>query len=691
MAYPQQSSIQTTFAPFSFWNRRRTVVRKNTLLYQLSVLKKTGRYDAFRLKWHPIYDDEDPLNWPVPKHLFWDSDVAKWIESACYFLREEHDKEIDDAVQELVEMIGKAQQPDGYNAGHLIEAAYIHHLHYQNDLLLRPITKYISLLSQTFGPGPHQIHGYPGHPEIELALLRLYSITHEPTHLSLARYFITERGNPHGVDGKHFYSAEAEKRGEKLMERQNPWPKCRSFWYMQAHKPILEQDSVEGHSVRAMYLLTAVADLVRLDEESKNYSGNANGNDSAITTPNGGTQTTATPYRDPLHRLWHNMINKKMYLTGGIGAIHQWEGFGIDYFLPQGTSSGGCYAETCASIGVMMLAERLLQIDLDGKYADVMELCLYNAVLTAMSLDGTKFTYVNQLASSEDEEGGKDGGAGDGGNGGSSLSKREAWFEVACCPPNVCRTMGILGGYVWSHGEDEGGVFVNVHLYTSASLEFQAGGGQKKVELKQESNWPWEGDVKFELKTSSDIPVTIRLRIPAWAEGYEISPSLPSATTIQKGYLTLPPSYTSHHRTFTLSISGFTPRLIRPHPYTASDIVAVARGPIVYCVEDVDNPWVTNHFRDVAIDTSVPLRLLEVGEKIGGKEEEEYVAIKAPGAGVLLEKEAEEWTLFGGGKKGGDGKDKEEEGRRDLVFVPYYARANRGGKGMMRVGLRVMR
>jgi DUF1680 family protein len=114
MAYPQQSFIQTTFAPSSFWNRRRTVVRKNTLLYQLNVLKKTGRYDAFRLKWHPIYDDNEPLNWPVPKHLFWDSDVAKWIESACYFLTEENDKEIDDAVQELVEMIGKAQQPDGY-------------------------------------------------------------------------------------------------------------------------------------------------------------------------------------------------------------------------------------------------------------------------------------------------------------------------------------------------------------------------------------------------------------------------------------------------------------------------------------------------------------------------------------------------------------------------------------------------
>jgi DUF1680 family protein len=353
---------------------------------------------------------------------------------------------------------------------------------------LDPIKKYVQLLSSTFGPGPTQIHGYPGHPEIELALLRVYSITHDETHLDLARYFITERGSPTGADGRHFFTVESEKRGEREMERPDYTPQSKSYWYQQAHKPIIEQDSVEGHSVRAMYLYTAVADLARLDQ---NYGSDAS------------RKQSSSDCFQALLRLWDNMTGKKMYLTGGIGAMKQWEGFGIDYFLPQGTDDGGCYAETCASIGVMMLAERLLQLDLDGRYADIMERCMYNAVLTAMSADGKSFTYVNQLASSS-----------------THLSKREEWFECACCPPNMTRTMGILGGYLWTHGIDtaQTAAFINVHQYTSATLTFPA--GSAAIQLKQESEWPWKGDVKFSLK--SHIPVSIRLRIPRWAEGFKV-------------------------------------------------------------------------------------------------------------------------------------------------------------------------
>lgn len=273
------------------------------------------------------------------------------------------------------------------------------------------------------------------------------------------------------------------------MERPDYTPQSKSYWYQQAHKPILEQESVEGHSVRAMYLFTAVADLVRIDRNSALLSN---------------TKNESSDYMQTLHRLWDNMVDKKMYLTGGIGAIKQWEGFGIDYFLPQGTDEGGCYAETCASIGVMMLAERLLQIDLDGKYADIMELCMYNAVLTAMSADGTSFTYVNQMASSDTD-----------------LSKREEWFECACCPPNVTRTMGILGGYMWTGGIDDATnstAFINVHQYTSATLTFPVDSGN--IELVQESDWPWNGDVKFSLKAQSKV--CIRLRIPGWAESFKV-------------------------------------------------------------------------------------------------------------------------------------------------------------------------
>lgn len=207
--------------------------------------------------------------------------------------------------------------------------------------MLEPLLKYVDLLYSTFGPGD-KIHGYPGHPEIELALLRLHSVTGNEKHLALARYFIDERGNPTGAEGRHFYSWEAEQRGEHPYKRPNSYPMIHSYWYQQAHLPISEQDSVEGHAVRAMYLFTGVADLQRRkceeeDPESKDYL-------------------------QPLKTLWNNMVDKKMYLTGGVGAMYNWEGFGIDYFLPQSKDEGGCYAETCAAIGVMMLAHRMLQV-----------------------------------------------------------------------------------------------------------------------------------------------------------------------------------------------------------------------------------------------------------------------------------------------------------------------------------------
>ena len=208
--------------------------------------------------------------------------------------------------------------------------------------MLEPLQRYADLLCELFGPGPAQTHGYPGHPEIELALLRLYERTGAQRYFDLASYFVTERGSPTGCQGQHFYDVELERRGADAAKRPLPWPENRSLWYQQAHLPIAQQQSIEGHSVRAMYLLTAVADMVRM----------------AGAKP----VTAAQELKLAMHRHWDNMVNRKMYLTGGIGAIKQWEGFGPEHFLPQGTDDGGCYAETCASIGVMMLAERILQV-----------------------------------------------------------------------------------------------------------------------------------------------------------------------------------------------------------------------------------------------------------------------------------------------------------------------------------------
>lgn len=235
-----------------------------------------------------------------------------------------------------------------------------------------------------------------------------------------------------------------------------------------------------------MYLLTAVADLVRIDHSKSS---------SPVETPE---------LKQSLYRLWNNMVSRKMYVTGGIGAIKQWEGFGPDYFLPQGTDDGGCYAETCASIGVMMLAERILQFDLDTQYTDVLELALYNTVLTSMSHDGKSFTYVNQLASSEQD-----------------LSKREEWFTCACCPPNVLRLFGQLGGYVWNLREvADGRLEVAVHLYVSGSITLGVAG--QEVKVSQESDWPWKGEIGFEVRDPTKS-LGLKLRIPRWAPSFSVS------------------------------------------------------------------------------------------------------------------------------------------------------------------------
>ncbi|KAL1874417.1 hypothetical protein VTK73DRAFT_294 [Phialemonium thermophilum] len=666
MSNPQFSFRQTSFNGPSLLHNRREQVRRATVKAQLQQLKQTGRYDCFKLGWHPTYDEE--YQWPVPKSLFWDSDIAKWIEGACYFLSDEYDVEIDAAIRELVGDIRAAQQDDGYlnvyftvvapkdrwsnirdmhelyNAGHLIEAAIAHREYYHNDLLMEPIQRYVQLLNTLFGPAKEQRHAYPGHPEIELALLRLYKATGNHDAYTLARYFIEERGNPVGQDGLLYFDWEEKQRGDSHWLRPNHYPEAGSHWYNQAHLPILQQDSVEGHAVRAMYLLTAVADLVSLDKVGlKPLPENQ--------------RWLAT-----LHRLWNNMVDKKMYVTGGIGAVKQWEGFGPDYFLPQGTDEGGCYAETCASIGVMMLAERLLEIELDSRYADVMELCLYNGVMTAMDLGGTAFTYVNQLASSDKDK-----------------SVRSSWFEVSCCPPNLMRLFGGLGGYLWDYGSEEGEAFVNVHLYTTAKLEFDAGEGV--ITLQQTSDWPWEGTVRFELRAPPSLDTTVRLRVPKWAKGrFRLEPPCDLAKIDKTGYLALPASYTKEHPVFVLHIGGVEPRFVMPHPYTNQNTLTLARGPLVYCVEDIDNPWVEDYFKNVAISPTAT-----VTERHREFQGHRYVELQARGStrslGAWQPKEE-------GSSPGADvvplGHD---ESTTDLVFIPYYLRANRGGRGQMRTGL----
>ncbi|KAI0472662.1 glycoside hydrolase family 127 protein [Xylariaceae sp. FL0804] len=725
MSHPQTLFKETTLHGPSVLRSRQRTAATATARATLARMRESGQYDCFRLRWLPAYDDMRLADtWPAPPVVYWDSDVAKWIEGACYALhhlhldrqqQHQHDddhhhgrrlrggaaaagdqeeeellpgrggdgdggdgegrgdaqgvaEELDAAVRELVDMIRGAQHDDGYlnvyfsviepdkrwsnlrdqhelyNCGHLIEAALAHQSYYKNKLLMEPVEKYVKLIRSVFGPGQEQRHGYPGHPEIELALLRLFAATGSEDAYDLAQYFIEERGNQTGQEGMPYFSWERKQRGESPWKRPDSYPMHTADWYSQAHAPILDQRTIEGHSVRALYLFTGVADLLCLDELAlKSYEAKSR-------------------YLATLHCLWDSMVHRKMYLTGGVGSLAQWEGFGIDYFLPQGTDEGGCYNETCASIGVVMLAERMLHLELDSKYSDIMELCLYNNIMT-----GT-FTYVNQLASSEQDK-----------------SVRTEWFATSCCPPNVTRLYGSIGGYLWDYGSQGGSVYVNVHLYTTAKVAFSVDEGN--VVFEQKSNWPWEGKISFQLQAPPRANATVRLRIPAWAQGqYTLTPSLESAI-VHDGYLALPPSYLASNKTFAIEIGGFQPRYISPHPYTNQHTLSLARGPLIYSVEDVDNAWEHDHFRNVGISSRSGVS--EHDEVMGKGPEEGYIGLRTRGWVRSIGSDWSRSSTTPGLQRGGGAHAPQTDATVgvELRFIPYYLRANRSGRGHMRVGL----
>lgn len=493
--YPQEKFRSAHCEPGSFWEKWQSAARKVTIPVQLELLQKTGRYDAFNLKHIPYYD-RAPAIWPVPDHLFWESDIAKWIEGVCYHLEPHPDAELQKHVDYLVDLIEKAQQPDGYlnihfvvnepekrwsnlrdlhelyNFGHLIEAALAHQFHTQSTKLINVMLKFVEYCCTVFGNEPGKLAGYPGHPEVELALLRLYRRTGDDKCLQLATYFLTERGKNRG----QFYIEEQARRGEHKHLIPGMMPKPYSFWYMQAHKPIAEQDTIEGHSVRAMYLLTAVQDLV-VSPDSARFT----------------SKSQVAALEQAARRLWNSMVHTKMYVTGGIGSVKQWEGFDIPYSLPLSTDEGGCYTETCAGIGLLMFADRLLHQKLDAGVADVAERVLYNSsITTGMSVDGKAFTYVNQLASSPQEP-----------------CQRFDWFECACCPPNVMRTLGCVQGYFFGTLAGSKGDLA-IHQIFAGDIDYLG----NKVQIR--TRYPLEGSVQINVEQIA-ASGTIWVRIPSWA------------------------------------------------------------------------------------------------------------------------------------------------------------------------------
>jgi len=542
-----------------FWSPRLSVNRTVTLPHQYRMCKETGRLDAFRLNWKPGTDN--------PPHIFWDSDVGKWLEAAAYSLSTHPDPTLERRADEVIEWIASAQQTDGYLnthftavepekrwtnlndchelycAGHLMEGAVAYAEATGKRRFLEVMCRYADYISATFGTEPGKKRGYGGHPEIELALVRLYRATGVERYLNLARYFVTERGRL-----PYYFDIEAVERGEP-----NRTDGATLYAYCQAHKPLHEQSEVTGHAVRAFYIYSGMADVAAL-------------------TGDAGLLAAC-------RRLWNDATLHKLYITGGVGPSAHNEGFTRAYDLPNETA----YAETCAAIALVFFAHRMLQIDADARYADVIEQALYNGILSGVSLDGKRYFYANPLAAEGPAPGTGEAGVAGGGH----TAGRVEWFGCACCPPNLARLLASLGQYVYSTTARA----VYVHLYAGGEAAMETAG--TTVRLSQETDYPWNGDVRLDVSPDQPATFDVMLRLPGWCRRHTIRINgRPVDAPVSKGYARLRRTWQAGDRV-SLTLAMPVERMAA-HPRVREDAgkVALQRGPLVYCLEECDNPHV---------------------------------------------------------------------------------------------------
>lgn len=498
-------------------------------------------------------------------YVFQDSDAAKWLEAVGYSLQKNPDPELERTADEFIELIEKAQQKDGYLntyytvkepgkrwtnlntnhelycAGHMIEAAVAYYNATGKSRLLEVVCRFADHIDSVFGPEPEKLKGYCGHEEIELALVKLYNATGRERYLKLARYFIDERGKE-----PYYFDIERQKRGESGGDKAD---RTIDREYNQSHLPVREQDRAVGHAVRAVYLYTGMADIAAATGDQR--------------------------LLEACRRLWDNMVSRQMYITGGIGSTNHGEAFSFDYDLPNDT----VYQETCASIGLVFFAHRMLQIEAKSCYADVMERALYNSVISGMALDGRSFFYVNPLevwpeACQK-----------------SPIKRhvkpvRQKWFGCACCPPNIARLLSSLGEYIYTRTSDS----VYTHLYIGGKAEIDLGGD--RIAIEQISDYPWDGRIKMKIHASGEKEFTLGLRIPGWCGKAEIKINGKTAAhedAAADGYVLLKRSWRDGDL---VELELDMPvELVHSNPKVRSNAgkVAIQRGPLVYCLEEADN------------------------------------------------------------------------------------------------------
>jgi len=612
-----------------FWAPRIAITQTETIPFAFQMCERTGRVDNF-VRAATVLRGERLENREPPGYPFDDSDVFKVIEGAAFALSVRPDPALDAYVDGLVAKIAAAQEPDGYlyttrtidpgnphpwagtkrwelekvdshelyNLGHLYEAAVAHYQATGKRTLLDVALKSADLLTRTFGPG--KAATWPGHQVTEMGLVKLYRVTGEPKYLELARFLLDVRG-PDGDRGA----------GRE---------------YNQSHLKVVEQAEAVGHAVRATYLYSGMADVAAL--------------------------TGDTAYLDASDAIWQNVVSKKLYVTGGIGATGRGEAFGRDYELPNMTA----YAETCAAVGLDYWNHRLFLLHGDAKYIDVLERALYNGLVSGVALDGRTFFYPNPLESIGQHE-------------------RSPWFGVACCPSNLTRFLTSLPGYLYAVRDDA----LYVNLYAQGTAEIDLGRGPT-LTIAQRTRYPWDGEVALTLTPARPAAFTLNIRIPGWARKEPVPSDLyrfadtaaePVRLEINGAAVDAAPvkGYVSLSRTWR---AGDVVRLSLPMPVrrvAAHDRVeadrgrvALQRGPLVYAAEWPDNP--NGRVRNLVVPPTAALTSEFRADLLGGVQ-----VIKGKALGLAYD---------------ADGRVTRTE--QAFTAIPYYAWANRG-RGEMIVWL----
>ncbi len=575
--------------------------------------------------------------------VFQDSDVYKWLEAVAYTLEHHPDKKLQENADEVVELIAEAQQDDGYLntyftikeperrfkcligshelycAGHFIEAAVAYHQVTGNERVMEIATRLADCIDRNFGKEDGKIHGVDGHEEIELALMKLYRATGNDRYLNLAEYFLLERGqNP------DFFKEQAESDSNPVtLMGMGSLP----LSYFQMHAPLLQQDSAEGHAVRLLYLYIGLADL-------------------AASTGN-------KQFYDVCKKIWRNIVDRRMFITGGVGSTVIGESFTLDYDLPNDTM----YCETCASVSMIFFADRMLKNQWLGEYGDIAERALYNSVLSGMALDGKHFFYVNPLEvvpkkSKKDPT--------------KSHVKpvRPQWLGCACCPPNLARLVASVQKYIYYTDENK----VLVNLFATSQMDVEYNGN--KMSINQITDYPIDGNVKFEISDVTGEGIELYVRIPSWVDSYEVIVDGDRVSpVVDNGIAFL--GHINADMVIELRLK-MEPQRWYANANVSENIgkVAIGYGPFVYCIESVDDGE-DLHLISLDSDAAIESRV-EQDEELG-----DIVALYAKGYRIEKTSDNSLYTRISHNNK------------KQIIarLIPYYAWGNRG-KNEMRVWIR---